>query len=238
MMKFSPLASSSHGNAYLVRVDGASPLLLEAGLPINRLRDKFREYGIRLSEFAGCLTTHEHMDHAKAVNDLLRAGVDVWMSYGTAMERNSVGHHRLHIVTEDTFRIDQWEITPFDLEHDAAEPKGFLITHGDEHLLFAPDTASIKDRFEGITIIAVEANNISELLSHNILEGYIPAVVGKRVGKTHMSLENLLAMLKATDLSHCREIWLLHLSSGNSDEEEMKKQIQEVTGIPVYIAAE
>jgi len=44
-------------------------------------------------------------------------------------------------------------------------------------------------------------------------------------------------MLKANDLSQCREIWLLHLSDGNSDENEMRRRVQEATGIATYIAA-
>jgi phosphoribosyl 1,2-cyclic phosphodiesterase len=105
-----------------------------------------------------------------------------------------------------------------------------------DRLLFIPDTAYVENRFEGITMIAVECNNISELLSKNVQEGNIPAIVGKRVRRNHMSLENLISMLKANDLSRCRELWLLHLSDGNADEIRMKKEIQELTGVPVYIA--
>lgn len=42
--------------------------------------------------------------------------------------------------------------------------------------------------------------------------------------------------LKANDLRHVQEIWLLHLSDGNSDADRFKREIQELTGKPVYIA--
>ena len=236
-MKFTPLASSSRGNAYLLQADGTHPLLLEAGLPIRQLRDKLRVYGVSLSDLAGCLVSHEHGDHSKGVDDLLKAGVDVWMSEATAIALGSIGHHRLHTVKNEAFTIeDKWICLSFELEHDAADPKGFLIAFGGEILLFIPDTAYVKNRFERVTIIAIECNNIAEIVSKNILEGHIPAVVGKRVRRNHMSLENLITMLKANDLSQCREIWLLHLSDGNSDEQRMIKEVQEATGIPVHIA--
>jgi phosphoribosyl 1,2-cyclic phosphodiesterase len=130
-----------------------------------------------------------------------------------------------------------WEIRTFKLEHDAEQPIGFFIRHETEAFLFIPDTAFVENRFEGITMIAVECNNISEILSKNILEGHIPAIVGKRVRRNHMSLENLIAMLNANDLSRCRAIYLMHLSDGNSDERRMKQEIQEATGIPTYILA-
>lgn len=44
--------------------------------------------------------------------------------------------------------------------------------------------------------------------------------------------------LKANDLSKVREIWLLHLSDGNSDAERFKREVMELTGKPVYIALE
>jgi len=230
-MRFIPLASSSKGNAYIVQDDGVPPLLLEPGLPIKELRDKLREYGVDLPDLAGCLVSHEHGDHSKAVKDLLKVGVDCWMSEKTAQALGVLSHHRTHHNFE-SLKISGWSIIMFNLEHDAVEPKGFLIGHRSERLLFIPDTAYVENRFQGITVIAVECNNISEILNKNVQQGYIPAVVGKRVRRNHMSLENLIVMLKANDLSQCRAIYLMHLSDGNSDERRMIQEIQAATGIP------
>jgi phosphoribosyl 1,2-cyclic phosphodiesterase len=128
--------------------------------------------------------------------------------------------------------IGNWTILPFPLEHDAAEPLGFFIGRGEERLLFVADTGYVKERFSGITIAAVECNNVAEIMSENILAGNIPAVVGKRIRRNHMSLENLISMLKANDLSRCRTIYLMHLSDGNSDERRMIQEVQAATGIP------
>jgi phosphoribosyl 1,2-cyclic phosphodiesterase len=83
-------------------------------------------------------------------------------------------------------------------------------------------------------MIAVECNNIAELVSKNVIAGHIPAIVGRRIRRNHMNLENLIQMLKANDLSRCREIYLMHLSDGNSDERRMKEEIQAATGVPTY----
>jgi phosphoribosyl 1,2-cyclic phosphodiesterase len=232
-MKFTPLASSSKGNAYLLQADGVPPLLLEAGIPIKHLRAKLHEHGIVLSDLAACFVSHEHQDHAKAVKDLLKAGVDIGMSYGTAKVLDVNGHYRAHpIVAGRQMEIGPWTILSFHLEHDAEEPIGFFIGHRGERLLFIADTGYVKDRFSGITIAAIECNNLAEILSKNILEGHIPAIVGKRVRRNHMNLENLISMLKANDLSRCRAIYLMHLSDGNSNESRMIKEVQEATGIP------
>ena len=63
------LASGSSGNAYYV--DGEMPLLLEAGIPFRAIQQKLN---FKISQLAGCLVSHEHMDHIRAAKDLLRAG--------------------------------------------------------------------------------------------------------------------------------------------------------------------
>lgn len=60
-MKFTSLASSSKGNAYLVQSDGLAPLLIEAGIPIKQIREKLYAHGVSLSDLAGCLLSHEHL---------------------------------------------------------------------------------------------------------------------------------------------------------------------------------
>jgi len=240
MIRFKPIASSSEGNAYLVEADGAAPLLLEAGIPIRKLRAAVK-FG--LSGLSGCLISHEHLDHAQAVKDLLDAAVDCYMSAGTAWALHSkslgiIGHHRAHIIEAKRPVLigGEYYIVPFNLIHDAAEPLGFLIGHGDERLLFIPDTAYVKDRFDGVTILCVECNHNEDILSENIKKSSVHAMVGRRVRRNHMSLEQLINMIKANDLSKCRAIYLLHLSDANSNERRMIEEVQAVTGIPTYAA--
>jgi DNA-binding transcriptional MerR regulator len=57
----------------------------------------------------------------------------------------------------------------------------------------------------------------------------------KRLLRLHFSLENVKEFLRANDLSKVQEIWLLHLSDNNSDEERFKREIMELTGKVVYV---
>jgi len=52
----------------------------------------------------------------------------------------------------------------------------------------------------------------------------------------YVSIETLLDLLQANDMSKVRQIYLLHLSDGNSDAEAFKRQVQQETGAEVYIA--
>lgn len=227
------LGSSSKGNCCRLMA-GGSPLLLEAGLPWKQIQ---QGCGFQTSELAGALITHSHMDHAKAVPDLLKAGIDCWMSTGTAEALGASGH-RVHVVRAlEQFKVGEWTVLPFDAVHDAPEPLNFLLTHrSGVKAAYITDTAYCKYRFQGLTHVLIEANYSLDILNENVANGSVPAELKKRLLKTHMSIETCKEFLRANDLSRVEAIYLLHLSDGNSDAERFKREVQELTGNEVYIA--
>lgn len=229
MIEFTAYASSSAGNLYTVS-DGSSTLLLECGLPIFKIKKALNH---KLHEVDTCLVTHEHGDHARAARYLLGVGVDVYCSAGTAKALEPISYfHHLHIVKAlEQFRVGPWTILPFDVEHDAEEPLGFLIINGTDRLLFAADTAYIRHRFAGLTMIALECNYSKQTMAPDI-----PLAHKLRVMRSHMSLDTVLGFLAANDLGGVRQIHLLHMSDDNSNEELFKTKVQAATGIPVYVA--
>jgi len=233
MITFASFASGSTGNCYRI-TDGRTPLLLECGIKIDQIR---KGCGFRLSEIKACLISHEHQDHSKAVKDIMRAGIDCYMSQGTAEALGLFGH-RLHIIkAKQQFRIGTWAILPFETQHDAQEPLGFLLANQDgEKLLYATDTYYIRYKFHGLTHIMVECNYAADILKRNVEAGLVQKELKSRLLKSHFSLENVKRFLQANDLSKVEAIFLLHLSDGNSDAERFKREIQEISGKPVYIA--
>lgn len=234
MITIRTLASSSKGNCYLV-TDGITPLLLECGIPFKEIQ---KQLDFKTAEIKGCLVSHEHKDHSKALADVMKAGIDCYASYGTFDAMLLDGHHRGHPVeAQHQFTIGTWAILPFDTQHDAAEPLGFLLANqaGDK-LLFATDTYYIRYKFQGLTHIMIECNYAADILQANVGAGLVPLPMKKRILKSHLSLENVKEFLKANDLSKVSEIHLLHLSDGNSDADRFKREIQRVTGKPVYVA--
>ena len=228
------LASGSAGNCYCVS-DGSTSLLLECGISVKQIR---RGLGFGLTNVAACLVSHEHQDHAKAVADVLRAGVEVYTSPGT-IKALGLEHHRLRPVrAKETFKVGTWTVRAFETQHDAQEPLGFLLHSraSNERLLYATDTYYIRYKFPGLTHIMVECNYAADILEANVKRGSVPEVLKKRLLTSHFSLENVKEFLKANDLSQVREIWLLHLSDGNSDEERFKQEVMQLTGKPTYIA--
>ena len=227
------LGSSSKGNCYLLD-DGSTKIMLECGV---RFKDIQRGFNFSLTDVAACLVTHEHGDHIKSLPDVLKAGVDCYMSPGTA-DATGITHHRIKKAESKVpFHIGTWKVMPFDVQHDVAEPLGFLLVskHG-YRVLFLTDTYYCKYQFNGITHLLIECNYSLPILDANIEMGITPKAMRKRLLKSHFSLENVKEFLKANDLSKVEEIYLLHLSDSNSDEKLFQEEVARLTGKMVIVA--
>lgn len=226
------IASSSKGNGYYVS-NGPSHLLLEAGVKLDKLRDA----GINLVLLDGCLVTHEHGDHAKYVKDIA-SYTNIYSSKGT-LEKFDLGlnEYKKNILELNKPKdIGTFTVIPFEVQHDAAEPFGYLIYSKPtkEKILFATDTYYIKNKFKGLTHIMIECNYSGEIVKKNLEKG-MPEVRVKRLFTSHFELSNVIKFLKVQDLSTVKEIYLLHLSDGNSDAKLFKEAVQKATGKVVYV---
>ena len=231
MIKITTIASSSSGNCYLLD-NGKSKLVIEAGISIAKIKEAM---GFQLSSSAGCLVSHGHGDHAKAVKDMMIAGVDVFMSKGAAEQIGATGHRMNHVQALQQFTVGGWTVLPFDVVHDAEEPLGFIIASGDEKVLFITDLAYCKYRFSGVTHLMIEANFCEKILAENVASGLVEKERCWRIIKSHMSIQRVVDLLRQMDKSRLKEIHLLHLSSANSHEAMFKKLVAETTGKTVYV---
>ena len=210
-MRFEALASSSAGNAYVVS-DQETRILLECGVSHSKLQ---KLSGFKLSEFQACLVSHEHKDHAKSVQELLSRGMEVYMSQGTAEALETEGVSTVESMEQ--FNVGSLDIVPFATFHDAREPLGFLIksrVDGDV-LAFATDTVNLRYKFPGLNILAIEANYDKAILERC---EKMPEKVRYRITNSHMEIDTLCDYLRTLDLTHCREVHLLHLSDATSHE--------------------
>lgn len=232
-MNIKIIASGSKGNCYLID-DNKTTLLLDAGIPLKQIQIACN-FG--LSKVDGCLITHEHKDHSKAVNDLIKKGIDIYTSKGT-IKKCSLNGHRINAVTAlERIQIGTFKILPFDVQHDAEEPLGFLIqsTETKEKLLYFTDTCYLKYKFKDLNYIMAECNYSRKILYKNIEAGIIEQALAQRIIKSHMSLETLIDILKVNDLSKVSQIYLIHTSSNNGDKKYFEKQIKKLTDSDVYV---
>ncbi|MBW2637655.1 MAG: MBL fold metallo-hydrolase [Deltaproteobacteria bacterium] len=220
-------ASSSSGNLYTL-TSGNAVLLIECGLPLKKIQQALN---FKLSSVEGCILTHEHMDHAKAALDIMSRGVDVYSSAGTFKALGISNHRAKRVEPLRWFQVGAFHVLPFPTQHDAAQPYGYLITDGEDKIVFATDTYYMEHRFTGATKIMIECNYAADLLPDDCPHA-------ERIKRSHFELDRCKRWLKSCDLSKVTEIHLLHLSGGHSDEQRFINEIQAATGKPVYVCAE
>ena len=230
-MDIKVLGSSSKGNCYIVS-DGTTTLLLDCGVPIKRILSGI---DFKVGSVAGCLVTHSHGDHVKSAHELMFRGISVYASAGCIRAANLGG--AVPVKSMKMFTLGTFRVLPFDTQHDAPEPLGFLLksTLTDEKLLYFTDTYYLKYKFTGITHILCEANYDPDILQCRVDSGEVPGMLADRVISSHMSIDHLEDFLRACDLSRLRKIWLCHLSDGNSNAAEFCRRIQRLTGVEVEV---
>lgn len=233
-MKLKILNSGSVGNCYILE-NKSTALIIECGV---KFKDIMQALDFNLGKVAGVLISHEHGDHCKSVKDVMAAGLNVYASDGTIAAMKVANHHRAFRLFKQTPKqIGEFKILPFDVKHDAAEPFGFLINHPDcGNVLFITDSYYVAHTFKNLNNILIEANYDQKIVDQRLKDGNIHVKVRDRVIESHMSLETCKGLLLANDLSAVNNIVLIHLSDGNSNAADFKKQVQDLTGKTVHIA--
>lgn len=232
-MKIKVLASGSSGNCYLLQLKNET-LILECGITFRQIVEGL---DFDLENVVGCLVTHEHKDHSKAIKYLNMDGIDVYASKGT-FESLGIEHHRAKVIeSEKLFKVGNFNIMPFENKHDAKEPLGFLINHKEiGNLLFITDSYYCEYNFNNLNHILIECNYSKNILDENIDNGVIPVGLRNRIVKSHFELNNVIEFLKSNDLSKVNTLMLLHLSSSNSDANYFTKEIAKTTGLAIEVA--
>lgn len=240
-MNFQAHYSSSHGNLYTVTANNGRRLLLEAGCRWSKLREAI---GNDLMGIEACLLSHEHKDHSHAVCDVMKNGIDVYASAGTwgalAVPEKLI-HRGKNISAWGMANTGSFEAHAFDVRHDAAEPLGFGVLCDNEKLLFATDTAYLKQDFRKtqFDIIAICCNYDYDILQHRVDTLSIDPHLAKRLLLSHASVTWVKNYLRDyMDLGRCREIQLLHTSDGNLNKEKARSEIEDEFGVRTFIAGE
>lgn len=134
-MQFISLNSGSNANATLV-ISNQQVILIDAGLPYTDLTNRIEQCGFSWQDISAVLITHEHSDHIKAVPyirpDLLFA------SDGT-IKTNSANK----LIPYQHQLIAGFDILTLPNSHDAKNPVGFIISDGEETLVYVTDTGYV-----------------------------------------------------------------------------------------------
>lgn len=232
-MKFTVLQSNSKGNGYLLHNDHEC-LILECGVPLKEVK---KALNFKMDLVVGAVVSHRHSDHAKYIDEYLKAGIPVYSNEDTINKATDKSlTHKLK--AQKKYKIGGFTIIPIDANHDVP-CFSYAIIHEDiGAALFAIDTSYIKAIVEGLDYLFIECNYAEDILEQNVNDGKVTFAQMTRLQQTHMELEQTIqeAVQCKEHSDNLKFIVLLHLSDNNSNEDQFISTVEQATGIPTQAA--
>lgn len=234
-MELRVVGSSSSGNCYLLysKIYNET-LVVEAGCEPSEVRAAL-DY--KVGSIVGCVVSHQHKDHAKYVKDMVKSGIHVLGLKDVFCEEMCYTRYTSVIEPKKTYSFGNFDVLPIPVKHDVP-CVAYLIKHPDMgKLLFVTDTISFDYKIpSGVNHLLLEANYSNRILEQNIDNGLIAPAMSKRIRRAHMDIETTANIIRTNELPNLQNVVLIHLSDNNSDEEEFKRYIKGICGVPTYVA--
>ena len=224
MQKFSicPIASGSKGNSYLITNEKTN-ILLDCGISLKALKTGLLLLNKVPEDISAIVVTHEHTDHIKALEQLLKhTKLPIFASGGTINALKCSGkipeNAPLYDI-KDGYRSAAFEVSAFPTSHDSAQSVGFTVRFGKDSFGICTDTGFVTEQAEkaltGCRTVLIESNYDEEMLRKNL--NYPPDLKRRISGNQgHLSnsgcAEFALKLLK----SGTRHLVLGHLSRENN----------------------
>lgn len=220
-MRFASLGSGSQGNALIVEA-GETKVMLDCGFSTRAATARLARLGSLPEELAAILVTHEHGDHIGGVCAFARRHkLAVYLTHGThaAAFRDRAALPECRLIDGHTpFAIDDLEVTPFPVPHDAREPVQYTFADGKHRLGVLTDTGSITPHILKLLgacdALVLECNHDQALLAAS----RYPAPLKQRIGGRFGHLENAQAaeLLRRIDRTRLQHVVAAHLSQENN----------------------
>ena len=174
MLNFCSLYSGSSGNSLFVESENTK-ILVDAGMSCKKIEEALNSIEVNPSSINAILVTHEHADHIKGLSTISRKfDIPVFATKETfdAMPKQSEKISEKNIKffnPNEKFFIEDLEVLPFSIPHDATNPCGFnIIKDNNTQISIATDighmTKTIVDKLEGSKFILLESNYDTEVL--------------------------------------------------------------------------
>jgi len=223
-LQFCTLFSGSSGNAVFLSTERGA-LLVDCGMSAKQTLDAMKHAGLDPAMVHAILITHEHSDHVKGVGVMSRKlGIPVYATAGTWEGMGGAlgelpDRNRVIITAGESFFLDDLEVAPFSIPHDANDPVGYRFFTGRHSVAVATDlgyfSQTVCDALSGAELILLESNHDPDMLKRN---PHYPQHLKTRILGKKGHLSNDAGAEAAVRLAQCgaRHLLLGHLSAENN----------------------
>lgn len=221
------LASGSGGNVTYVEHKDTT-ILIDCGISYRQVIQRLRDNSLSLDQLNGILITHEHGDHIRGLDVILkRHNIVAYMTEETYLGipdrvRLNLDSDKIAFVQPyEVFELRDLTITPASISHDASDAVGYIIEFDNKKLVYVTDIGYLPKRdhelFANANMYIFESNYDVTMLFTSKRPFYLKQRIDSVKG--HMSNTDSaynLAQLVTSNTSH---IILAHRSKEcNTDE--------------------
>lgn len=213
------LGSGSSGNALLIEA-GSTSLVVDCGVGPRALAAGLRAADRTIRGLDAVLLTHEHVDHVRSLPRVVKDGVPLIATHGTARAAQAPSASLEPVIPGGEVRVAGATVTAIGVSHDAADPCGYHIRLAEFTVTVVIDLGrrepALLEYLAASDLIVLEANHDEALLR----AGPYPAHLKRRVLSPTGHLSNAdCGRLLGDALATARRsptIWLAHLSTTNN----------------------
>ena len=144
-MKLCVLASGSGGNVTYFE-SGNTKILIDCGITYKQLILRLSNNNLSIDKLDGVLITHEHTDHVKGIDVLLKRNNTICHLTEATHEslhfkvKENVKQDQLSFITpNESFMINDCEILPLSISHDAVDAVGYIIYAEGKKVVYITD---------------------------------------------------------------------------------------------------
>jgi phosphoribosyl 1,2-cyclic phosphodiesterase len=241
LLRFASLASGSQGNCLVAEareMAGATRVLIDCGLNLRDTERRLARIGLEPRDIDAILVTHEHGDHAGCVADFAAAhNVLIVLTYGTLRALRVEG--KLHdgirtqlVRGEQKFAVGGFEVSPFTVPHDAAEPVQYVVSDGAAKLGVLTDigisTRHVEQMLSGLDALVLECNYDRDMLWNGGYPRWLKERIAGPFG--HLDNQHSARLLGALDRTRLKHVIGAHLSQQNNRPEIARNALAAAMG--------
>lgn len=205
MISFSILSSGSKANCAFIS-NGQTNILLDCGLGIKRTKERLHNLGLGLDNIDAVVVSHEHHDHLAGLLTFLKyRKVPVFVAKETYRASALLKDIDKKLITffepEEAFSINNLQLNPFRILHDAADPVAFRISSNGVSIGVVTDlgvvTDTVRANVQDLHALVLESNHCPDLLE----SCFYPEMLKARIRGDRGHLSNQAAGLLVEELS-------------------------------------
>lgn len=222
------LGSGSRGNSILLHSEDEG-ILVDAGFSRKEIIARIQKSNICPEIIKAILISHEHGDHISGAKILADSfGIPTYGTSETLKYLDSFGKLGKELKVFESgsaFSIGTFEIRPFSVPHDAADPVGFVVAYHGVKVGIATDMGHLSalciKRLSGCDALIIESNHDVEMQKNSERALHLKRrVLGKH---GHLNNDDAISALPLLISRNTRFLCLSHLSTECNRQELVRK---------------